>query len=1009
MMPGDEVDGPPPVREGKEKKRVSTRVTVGSAAEPAPICYLGDFGPPPWRRFVERECTVLRLADLPVARITSDHFAELPPKTGDALLRRAALVVLDPASPRLLEAVEETPAPLLLRLFDRRRRRRVIAFFRRRAIHGGRRILVAPADAPLRRVLAAELGEAALTPGDWGPLLDSFPGGRGRSVTGIRPRFRGPPDAIARMRRRLAGIGDLAERGSAREVLLFVGEPEMTTAPIALAVDALERGTPVLATPPWKEALGEAAVFLSEEGLVDLLRVWARDPGHAARAAVEARDRLRERLGEEAFLARLRALLPESAAEREGSAPPPRDVDLLLVGNLARSDEVGLHLAARAHEASSRGRRVAFLHLPSPPPGLEEPPDPAIRALVRSGRAFLVGPGSVPPRARRLEIHDIAACLPLLERHRPLLRADEWIVHEGDDGDAPEAASERQERLRSLYGCSPRWSSSSPSRWRLLAGRVPMAPSPSPPPAVPVARPGLRCGPPVLGTVLFDEAAVEEVVSRYAEPVRRAGWRLRLLLRRSDGAPSPPRSGEVEIVDLPGFDLARFLGGLDGALWPAGLEESRLSPIFYASAAKAGLPVFAPPGVAVPYLRHTVPIDRLAKRAARKGTPKARRGSAPTRSRRILFVTANGVGLGHVTRLAAIARHLPPDLEPVFATMSQAVGVLRRLGFFAELLPTYTGHPHDVWNRWLRRRMEELLDYHRPAAVVLDASNPYDGVLEAVAPRPDTRLVWIRRGMWRPEQDNAAFLARAPCFDLVIEPGELAAERDRGATAARRDEVLAVDPIGLLEETDLFPREEARRLLGLRSDLPAVLLQLGSGTTRDVAHITDAVVASLRRAGSIEIVIARWMIADDEFDEWPDVRRLHGFPIGRYFRAFDFTVSAAGYNSFHDILRFGLPAIFVPNEAEFMDDQEARAALAQDAGAAFDLRTSDLDCLDDCIRAMLDPTCRAVLRDNARALARPNGADQAARAIVTCLEGPRAGRPRATVTGGMGLDACSHA
>ena len=985
-----------------------TRVTADPATEPAPICYLGDFGPPPWRRFLERECGLLGLADLPVERVGADRFVQLAPEARTALLHRAALVVLDPANRVLLEAAEETPAPVLPRLFDDRRRRRAVAFFRRRALRGGRRTLVAPADASLRRALAAELGEAALTPDDWGPLLDPLPDVRGRRATAIRPRFRGSPDAIARMRRRLRRLDGLAERGTAREVLLFVGAPEKARAPIALAVHALERGIPVLATPPWKEALGEAAVFLPEEGLVELLRAWARDPDLAARAAVAARDRLRGRLGEEAFLARLRALLPPRTVERDRPVPP-QNVDLLLVGNLARADEVVLRLLARAAEASARGSRVAFLHLPSGPPGLEQAPDPAVRAMVRSGRARLVDPGTMPPRARRLEIHDITSCLSLLERHRPLLRADEWIVHEGTDGDAAEAVSEWQERLRSLYGCSPRWSSSSPSRWRLLAGRVPVAASPFPPPVVPVARPGLRCGPPVLGTVLFDEAAVEEVVSRYAEPVRRAGWRLRLLLRGANGAPSSPGPGEVEIVDLPGFDLARFLGGLDGALWPAGLEESRLSPIFYASAAKAGLPVFAPPGVAGPYLRHTVPIDHLARRAARKRAPTARRGNVPTRSRRILFVTANGVGLGHVTRLAAIARRLPQNLEPVFATMSQAVGVLRGLGFFAELLPTYTGHPHAVWNRWLRRRMEELLDYHRPAAVVLDASNPYAGVLEAVAPRPDTRLVWIRRGMWRPEQDNTAFLARAPCFDLVIEPGELAAERDRGATAARRDEVLTVDPIGLLEERDLFPRAEARRLLGLEPELPAVLLQLGSGTTRDVARITDAVVASLRRAGSIEIVIARWMIADDEFDEWPDVRRLYGFPIGRYFRAFDFTVSAAGYNSFHDILRFGLPAIFVPNEAEFMDDQEARAAFAQDAGAAFDLRTSDLDCVDDCIRAMLDPTCRAVLRDNARALARPNGAAQAADAIVACLEGPRAGRSPATVTAGMELDACSDA
>ncbi len=41
-----------------------------------------------------------------------------------------------------------------------------------------------------------------------------------------------------------------------------------------------------------------------------------------------------------------------------------------------------------------------------------------------------------------------------------------------------------------------------------------------------------------------------------------------------------------------------------------------------------------------------------------------------THERRILFLSSNGTGLGHLTRSMAIARRLDPSLEPLFFTLS---------------------------------------------------------------------------------------------------------------------------------------------------------------------------------------------------------------------------------------------------------------------------------------------------------------------------------------------------
>jgi predicted glycosyltransferase len=39
---------------------------------------------------------------------------------------------------------------------------------------------------------------------------------------------------------------------------------------------------------------------------------------------------------------------------------------------------------------------------------------------------------------------------------------------------------------------------------------------------------------------------------------------------------------------------------------------------------------------------------------------------------RVMFVSSNGTGLGHLTRSMAIARRLDREIEPLFVTLSRA-------------------------------------------------------------------------------------------------------------------------------------------------------------------------------------------------------------------------------------------------------------------------------------------------------------------------------------------------
>lgn len=376
--------------------------------------------------------------------------------------------------------------------------------------------------------------------------------------------------------------------------------------------------------------------------------------------------------------------------------------------------------------------------------------------------------------------------------------------------------------------------------------------------------------------------------------------------------------------------------------------------------------------------------DRPAIGRGEGGTARPR-----VRSRRpVLFVSSNGVGLGHLTRLLAVARRSRPPIVPVFATMSQAAGVVGQAGYSFEYLPFhgYAGCDVNDWNDWLAEQLGQIIDFHGARALVFDGSTPYSGLIRAAAPRADCRLIWMRRALWRPFQANEPLIDRQRFFDLVIEPADIAETRDAGATVAHRRLALRVPPIRLLDEEELPDRDTAARSLGLDPARPAVLIQLGAGTNRDIVGLTDTVLAALTRYPDLQPVVAEWLIAPTPLDLWSGVTRLRGFPISRYFRAFDFTISAAGYNAFHEILGFALPAIFIANGHEAMDDQDARAAFAEEHGCAFRLTEGTIDQLDDYIAALMDQRTRWLMQANALRLAQPNGAASAADAIAGLID-----------------------
>ena len=248
-------------------------------------------------------------------------------------------------------------------------------------------------------------------------------------------------------------------------------------------------------------------------------------------------------------------------------------------------------------------------------------------------------------------------------------------------------------------------------------------------------------------------------------------------------------------------------------------------------------------------------------------------------------------------------------------------------------------------------------------------------------------MVWSRRPLWRPGRGRP-ILALARAFDLVLEPGELAAADDVGLTAARRDEAVELEPIVFCDESELLPREEAERALGLEPGRVNALVALGQGSEVDAA--VRRCLARLAPEPGVQVAVLESSISSRLDVPVGTVLLRDTYPVSRYQRAFDFAVSAAGYNAYHELIRFALPTLFVPMPRE-LDDQAARARYAERSGLALACEGPGSEQLEALIEHMLDRGRRERMSARARDLGLTNGAEEAARLLSGLAKGNRAG------------------
>jgi UDP-N-acetylglucosamine:LPS N-acetylglucosamine transferase len=350
----------------------------------------------------------------------------------------------------------------------------------------------------------------------------------------------------------------------------------------------------------------------------------------------------------------------------------------------------------------------------------------------------------------------------------------------------------------------------------------------------------------------------------------------------------------------------------------------------------------------------------------------------------IILATSNGVGMGHLARASAIALALKEFANPIIVSMAGGIAEIPEyMGIRCEYIPgrDRMWMSREKWDVYLRDRLMALVDETGARVVSFDGVVPYPGVIAAKFSHPNLALVWVRRGLWQKKPQRFVLGLQSKMMDYIVEPGDFARAYDFGPTAERSDATIT-SSVSLFQKNSALSRDEARKVLGLDLDRPAVLVQLGTGDS-DVNEKMTAALSGLVGWKDLQVILTKQPLDKDGKSLAPeglDIRVVRHFPLARVLRAFDASVCATGYNGVHELLPAQVPTVFVSN-IRGTDDQEARAQWCHDMGFALRANQADLQNITHTVKKLQEPETRKRLSDKCAELPNPTGGAEIAKIL----------------------------
>jgi predicted glycosyltransferase len=363
--------------------------------------------------------------------------------------------------------------------------------------------------------------------------------------------------------------------------------------------------------------------------------------------------------------------------------------------------------------------------------------------------------------------------------------------------------------------------------------------------------------------------------------------------------------------------------------------------------------------------------------------------------RRLSFLSyaVNGAGVGHVVRQVAIQAWIR-DLcaafgvhsEHWFLTTSEADSIVFRSGFAAFKLPSKSivegaGIDKLAYIALAKQWVWHSVGLLRPDVLIVDtfaegSFHELPAILDVVKKR-----ALVQRPMKAPFLAHPRQTALLQSYDAVIVPehedDEPELREQLGITDGR---VHFTGPIIRPRRGDCLSRADARAALGIADEAFAVLVTAGGGGDDGVSGVMDVVDEAFAADDDVHVVFGAGPLYRGRQRHGPRRTFFAGHDLAEHAAAFDVAVTAAGFNTIHELLYVGVPLVAVP-QVKIADDQAARAERYVQRGA---VRMATMQSVVDTVRALRkDPATLAAMSAAGRAVMPENHARDAALSVLS--------------------------
>ncbi len=357
--------------------------------------------------------------------------------------------------------------------------------------------------------------------------------------------------------------------------------------------------------------------------------------------------------------------------------------------------------------------------------------------------------------------------------------------------------------------------------------------------------------------------------------------------------------------------------------------------------------------------------------------------------KKYLFYCVNGTGIGHLTRSLAVARQLrrlEAGAEVLFLTSSEHSGLLWQERF------TCVKVPSTEINR-LQPNLPVAALAHALTAQVCATFSPDVLVVDSQAcgmhgelltPLENVRHSAFLFGYFPNYFSVPAYKTALSKYSMVIMPYSETERESLNIDLPEKSQWVGDITIRSVDE--LFDKQVARARCGLDSDRLSCCIVTGGGGNPRNTSVLKWLLGGIAKRSTWDVACAMQPLADsaDLLDGYPDVRRIHHYPMMELMPAFDLCVSACGFNC-PEVVHARTPALWVPL-GKPSTDQEFNAARMSRNGFGKVVRPLNSDALAQTLDYYEDSANRAAERQRSSDWQDENGAVLAARLIAALAD-----------------------